>query len=92
MDAMAYASLNVTLAHDNVEAGVPLPPRPALPPLLLLFGNSQMKNMAASHSTGPHVPVLSSSTQLEFVVGDNVEFSSSSGPQAANPCRGLESA
>lgn len=68
-----HASLNVVLTHDNVEANASLPP-----PLLLLFGNSQMKNMAASHSTRPHVPLLSSSTQLEFVVEDNVEFSSSS--------------
>lgn len=40
------ASLNVSLTHDDARAGAPLPP-----PLRLLFGNSQMKNMATSHST-----------------------------------------
>lgn len=76
-------------AHDGDSAGVP-PPPPPLPPRLLLLGNSQMKNMAASQSTWPHVPVLSSSTQLEFVFGDTL-LGSTSGLQAAKPCRGLES-
>lgn len=44
--SLLHASLNVSLTHDDATAGVPLPP-----PLRLLFGNSQMKNMAASHST-----------------------------------------
>lgn len=44
--SLLHASLNVSLTHDAAKPGVPLPP-----PLLLLFGNSQMKNMVASHST-----------------------------------------
>ena len=78
------ASLNVSLTHDDARAGAPLPP-----PLRLLFGNSQMKNMATSHSTWAHDPVLSSSTQVEFGVA---ESSSSSGLQDEKACRGLESA
>ena len=94
--SLLHASLNVSLTQDGTGAGVPLPlpppPPPPPAPLLLLFGNSQMKNMAASHSTWLHVPELSSSTQLEFLGGDTGGFSSSSWLQAVKPCRGLESA
>lgn len=57
---------------------------------LLLFGNSQMKNKVVSHSTWAHVPVFSSPTQLEFVVGANLDWSCSSWFQAENMSRGLE--
>lgn len=69
---------------DLDESKAPLPPLPRL----LLLGNSQRKNMAVSHSTRLHVPVLSSCTQLELLPGDILK--SSCKVQAEKPCRRLE--
>lgn len=69
-----------------------IPHPPPVPPPLLLFENSHMKNMVASHSTQAQAPVLSSSTQLEFELESTVEFSSTSGLQAGKVPGWLESA
>lgn len=67
-------------------------PPPVVPPLLLLFENSHMKNMVASHCTQAQAPVLSSSTQLEFELESTLQLSSTSGLQAGKVSGRLESA